>query len=167
MTPEELIRRLDLVPHPEGGFFRETYRSPVEIPAGSLPAGYDAARPAATAIYYLLVPGTFSALHRLRGEELFHFYLGDPVEMLQLGEAGAGERLVLGPDLSAGMVPQVRVPPGVWQGSRLRPGGRYALLGTTMSPGFEYADFEFGDRAALLRAYPGFQDEILSLTRTG
>jgi predicted cupin superfamily sugar epimerase len=167
MNAEQLIQALGLSPHPsEGGFFRETYRAELPIPPDALPAAYaGAARAASTAIYYLLTPDTFSAMHRLPGDEIFHFYLGDPVEMLQLREDGSGEVVVLGQVLAAGMRPQVVVPGGVWQGSRLRDGGRYALLGTTRSPGFDFADFQLGERAALAQAYPAFAEKIHKLTR--
>ena len=101
-----------------------------------------------TAIYYLLKPGTFSALHRLPGDEIFHHYLGDSVEMLLLHPSGAGEVVRLGKDLAAGERPQVMVPGGAWQGSRLVEGGKVALLGCTVSPGFEYADYQHGDGRA-------------------
>src|SRR5438552_12492651 len=136
-SAEELIELLQLVPHPkEGGFFRETYRSAENIEAGALPARYAAARSQSTAIYYLLTPGTFSALHRLASDEIFHFYLGDPVRILQLAADGTGRTIVLGPDLLAGQQAQVLVRRGVWQGSMLEPGGRFALLGCTVAPGF-------------------------------
>lgn len=167
MTPEELVRVLDLSPHPEGGWFRETYRSGTPIPAGNLPEAYGGTRSAGTAILYLLTDDAFSSMHRLRGEEMFHFYLGDPVEMFQLKADGTGEVVVLGHDIEAGMRPQVVVPGGVWQGARVRSGGKYALLGTTMFPGFDYADFELGERAALVEQYPEFAERITSLTRTG
>src|SRR5581483_11176343 len=99
---------------------------------------------AATAIYYLLTPDTVSAMHRLATDEIFHFYLGDPVEMLQLRPDGSHRVAILGPDLDAGQRPQIVVPRGVWQGARLVPGGRFALLGTTVAPGFDYADYETG-----------------------
>ena len=169
MTVEQLIQALGLVPHPtEGGYFREMYRAELPIPPEALPAAYGGGpRSAGTAIYYLLTPDTFSAMHRLPGDEIFHFYLGDPVEMLQLHADGSGEILVLGHVLTGGMRPQIVVPGGVWQGSRLRDGGRYALLGTTMSPGFDLADFELGSRADLIGAYPAFQKEITRLTSEG
>ena len=162
-TAEELIRHLQLQPHPkEGGYFRETYRAPESF-AG--PLRYQGMRSASTAIYYLLTPSTFSALHRLQTDEIFHFYLGDPVEMLQLWPDGSGRTVTLGTDLAAGMRPQVVVPRGVWQGSRLAPGGSLALLGTTVSPGFDLADYEAGSRETLLEAYPGYRDRITALTR--
>jgi predicted cupin superfamily sugar epimerase len=166
MTAEEIRRLLGLTPLPhEGGFFAETYRASDMIPAGFGGSDPNDARALATAIYYLLTPDTFSALHRLSGDELFHFYLGDPVEMLQLGPAGEARVIVLGTDLAAGMRPQVLAPRGVWQGTRLLPGGRVALLGTTMSPGFDPADFELGRREALAAEYPAHRDRILALTR--
>jgi predicted cupin superfamily sugar epimerase len=166
VTAEEIRRLLGLTPlaH-EGGFFAETYRASERIPAGFGGIDPNDARPLATAIYYLLTPDTFSALHRLSGDELFHFYLGDPVEMLQLGPGGDARVIVFGTDLAAGMRPQVLAPRGVWQGTRLLPGGRVALLGTTMSPGFDPADFELGRREALMAEYPAHRDRILALTR--
>jgi uncharacterized protein len=148
----------------EGGRFRETYRAPLEFPERTLPPVYGAARAASTAIYYLLSPDTFSALHRLRGDEVYHFYLGDAVELLQLHPNGRGEVTVLGADLEAGMRPQLVVPATVWQGARLRPGGRYALLGTTMAPGFDFADCELGTRAALTRQFPACAALVRALT---
>src|SRR5947199_8605757 len=122
-TADELIRHLKLQPHPkEGGFFRETYRAADVWPAAALPARYGHDRRASTAIYYLLTPTTFSALHRLRSDEIFHFYLGSPVRMLQLLPDGSGRTVVLGPDLLAGQQPQLVVPPGIWQGSMLDAG---------------------------------------------
>ncbi len=168
IQPDEIIARLGLEPHPkEGGFFVETYRSDDELPGAALPPRYPGARSASTAIYYLLTQGTVSAMHRLATDEIFHFYLGDPVEMLQLKPDGTGSTLLLGPRLEEGMRPQVLVPRGVWQGSRLRAGGRFALLGATVSPGFDYADFEGGERAALTAAYPAFGEMITSLTDLG
>jgi uncharacterized protein len=169
-TVDELISILHLRPHgTEGGYFAETYRSAEQIPPQALPKGYDGARSAATAIYYLVTPDTVSALHRLKGDEVFHFYAGDPVEMLQLWPDGSVRVLALGIDLAAGMRPQIVVPARVWQGSRLMPGGRYALLGTTMSPGFEYADYEAGRADELVAAYPAERERIQALTprRTG
>ncbi len=164
-TADELIRQLGLQPHPkEGGFFRETYRAAESWPASALPARYQSARSASTAIYYLLTPNTYSALHRLQSDELFHFYLGAPVRMLQLEPNGTGRTIVLGPDLHAGQQLQVIVPRGIWQGSCIEPGGAFALLGCTVAPGFDYADYESGDRQSLLTQYPAFADMIRRLT---
>src|ERR1700735_3541815 len=116
----DLLRREPLPV--EGGYFIRTYESPHKIPQQALPPGYPptyrADRLIGTAIYYLLTPETFSALHRLPGDEIFHFYLGDPVELLELRPDGTSARILLGHDLAAGMRPQHVVPSGVWQGSR-------------------------------------------------
>ena len=117
-----------------------------------------------TAIYYLLEPGNFSEIHRLKSDEVFHFYAGDAVEMLQLLPSG-GRKIVIGNDLIRGERPQVTVARGVWQGSRLIEGGLWALLGCTVSPGFEFEDYETGDREELCAEWPEFDSEIRALTR--
>ncbi len=166
MTAQEVIAHLRLEPHPrEGGFFRESYRAAELFPAPALPARYGGPRAHGTAIYYLLTPATFSALHRLATDEVFHFYAGDPVRMLHLFADGRGQTVVLGTDILNGHCPQVVVPRGVWQGSFLEPGGAFALLGCTVAPGFDYADYESGRRKELTRQYPDFADLIQRLTR--
>jgi predicted cupin superfamily sugar epimerase len=165
LTADELIAFLHLQPLPgEGGYYRETYRSADRLPAAGLPGRYHADKSAATAIYYLLTPDMVSALHRLPTDEIFHFYLGAPVQMLQLWPDGRGRVVFLGPDLEAGQSPQVVVPRGVWQGSWLAPGGSFALLGTTMAPGFDFTDYEAGDRARLTAQYPNYAEPISRLT---
>jgi predicted cupin superfamily sugar epimerase len=162
---DEIIRKLNLQPHPkEGGFFRETYRAAERFAATALPARYGAERSGSTAIFYLLTPGTCSALHLLQSDEIFHFYAGGPVRMLQLHADGHGQEITLGPDVLAGQQPQVLVPHGVWQGSHLLPGADFALLGCTVSPGFDYADYEHGQRAELLAKYPAHAELIRRLT---
>ena len=166
LTADQIRALLKLEPHPiEGGYFVETYQSALRIPKALLPEDYPSDRAAGTAIYYMLTPETFSALHKLPGDEIFHFYLGDPVETLQLHPDGRGEITVLGQDIATGMRPQHVVRGGVWQGSRLRPGGSYALLGTTMSPGFDYKDYETVSRETLTKLYPAYSTLIASLTR--
>jgi uncharacterized protein len=168
ITADEIKRKLGLRPHPrEGGWFAETWRAQETISGVALPERYGvgASRAAGTAIYYLLELGNFSEMHRLRSDEVFHFYLGDPVEMLQLRPDGTGRRVVLGADLANGMLPQTVVPQGVWQGSRLVEGGRFALLGCTVSPGFDYADYESGTRAELLAEWREWADLIEGLMR--
>ncbi len=164
----QIIEALGLQPHPiEGGYFVETYRAEEGIPGDHLPDAYatTAARSFGTAIYYLLTAETFSELHRLPTEEVFHLYLGGPVRMLQLDPDGSGREVVIGTDLLAGERPQIVVPAGVWQGSRLAPGVEFALLGATMAPGFDFADYEQGRRSLLVDQYPEFADLIRSLTR--
>jgi predicted cupin superfamily sugar epimerase len=167
-TAREIRDALGLQPHPiEGGFFRETYRADGVIPAAALPRGYrpGTGRSFGTAIYYLLTAETFSELHRLPTEEVFHLYLGGPVRMLQLFPDGQGREIVIGAEILAGQRPQVVVPPGVWQGSRLEPGVEFALLGATMAPGFDYADYEQGRRDDLIAQYPEYAVLIRALTR--
>jgi predicted cupin superfamily sugar epimerase len=160
-----IIEALGLVPHPrEGGYFRKTFRADESLAPGALAARYAEARAVATAIYYLLTPSAFSALHRLASDEVFHFYAGDPVEQLRLHPDGRGEVVTIGNNLAAGMRPQTVVPRGVWQGARLAPGGRYALLGCTVAPGFDYADYEGASRSALAAVYPDFAARIATLT---
>lgn len=167
MNAEKLKSLLNLVPlSMEGGYFAETYRSAEIISQECLQRRYSSARSVGTAIYYLLEPNTFSELHRVASDEIFHFYLGDPVEMLQLWPDGSGKRVLIGTDIESGMAPQVIVPHGVWQGARLLAGGTFALLGCTVSPGFEYADYENGSRSLLCAAYPEFRDVIGALTRS-
>lgn len=164
-TVEKIKSLLNLKPLPgEGGYFVETYRSNEQIPQDVLKDRYDGSRSFGTAIYYLLTPETFSGMHRLPTEEMYHFYLGDPVEMLQLLPDGLGKVVKLSSDILNGMHPQVIVPRGVWQGSRLISGGTFALLGTTMSPGFEFSDYEAGVRDKLVDSYPKFRDLIIALT---
>jgi len=164
ITAEELIRKLNLIPHPEGGYYRETYRCPEILPRTALDERYSAARATGTAIYYLLTVDTCSRLHRLQSDEIYHFYLGDPVTMLHLYPDGTARELVIGLNIASGELPQVVIPRGIWQGSFVRPGGRFALLGATVAPGFDFADYEAGERANLLRQYPAQKELVLRLT---
>jgi predicted cupin superfamily sugar epimerase len=160
MTAGEIKALLNLQPHPmEGGFFRQTYaaEAAVELPRGPRTLG--------TAIYYLLEPGTFSEMHVLASDEIFHFYLGDPVEMLQLYPDGRSVVVTLGPDLAADQHVQLTVPAGVWQGTRLIGGGKVALLGCTVTPGFDYADYRGGVYAELAAKWPQEAERIRALTR--
>ena len=150
LTAKQVQELFKLQPlEPEGGYFAETFRSPLS-----------------SAIYYMLTPETFSELHRLPTDEVFHFYLGGPVRMLQLFPDGAALEVVIGADILAGERPQVVVPAGVWQGSRVEPGAAFALLGATMAPGFDYADYEEGRRSELIGLYPDHARQIERLTRS-
>jgi predicted cupin superfamily sugar epimerase len=166
LTANQIKDLLQLRPLPiEGGFFSEAFRSEHKLPVGAMASSYPGERSLSTAIYYLLSPDTFSALHRLRGDEVFHFYLGDPVEMLLLKGDGTAQAVLLGQDILANMRLQQIVPAGTWQGSRLAPGGKYALLGTTMAPGFDPEDYEPGRRDELSARYPRYAPLIAMLTR--
>jgi predicted cupin superfamily sugar epimerase len=156
---------LDLQPLPaEGGYYRETYRSSTQLHANACTPSLPMPKSAATAIYYLLTHNTVSALHRLPTDEIFHFYLGHPVRMLQLFPDGSAMEIILGPDIQSGQHPQIVVPARVWQGCLLEPGGTVALMGTTMAPGFDFADYEAGSRADLVDRYPAQAELIVRLT---
>jgi predicted cupin superfamily sugar epimerase len=160
MTADQIKEFLNLQPHPvEGGAYRRTYASAHTI---GMPRGD---RPMSTAIYYLLEPGTFSEMHVLASDEIFHFYLGDPVEMLQLYADGSSAIFTLGPDLAAGQHVQLVVPAGVWQGTRLAGDGKVALLGCTVTPGFDFADYRSASGEELAAKWPHEAERIRSLTR--
>jgi uncharacterized protein len=166
MTADEVAQFLQLKPHPlEGGFFRETYRSRWMVSEEYLPQGVSGSRSIGTAIYYLITPESFSPLHRLSGSEIFHFYAGDPVLMLQLLPDSASRIITMGSDLAAGHQPQVVVRGNVWQGTKLAPGGKWALMGTTMSPGFDPADYEHGEAEPLIAQYPAVAEKIREYIR--
>ena len=159
-TTAELKQMLGLEPHPvEGGYFRRTYTSAATV---YLPRG---TRAQSTAIYYLLEQGTFSEMHVLDSDEIFHFYLGDPVEMLQLHPDGGSAVLTLGQDLSKGQHVQIFVPAGVWQGTRLIGNGKMALLGCTVTPGFDFADYRSATADELIAKWPQEAVRIKNLTR--
>jgi uncharacterized protein len=167
MTAGDVKKLLGLRPHPrEGGWYVRTYEAAEMVATEAFGDGrYLSARRTGTAIYYLLEPDTFSEMHRLKSDEVFHFYAGDAVEMLQLMPDGSGRRVVIGNDLAAGERPQVVVGRGVWQGSRLVGEGKWALLGCTVSPGFEFEDYEDGGRVSLSEGWPEFAEMIAGLTR--
>jgi predicted cupin superfamily sugar epimerase len=167
LSAGQVIDLLGLRPLPgEGGYFAETYRSTITLSPDQLDPAFGGERVAATAIYYLVTPDSFSALHRLTGDEIYHFYAGDPIDLALLHPDGSHETVRLGNDLARGQRPQVIAPGGSWQGSALEPGGSWALVGTTMTPGFDHRDFELGDRDALSAAYPAASGLIKRLTRT-
>ncbi len=161
MTAQEIRTLLKLEPHPvEGGWFRRTYTSAVSV------ALIGGVRPYGTAIYYLLEAGTFSEMHVLASDEIFHFYLGDPVEMLQLLPDGGSDRFYsrAGPCGRAALCSS-SFPAGVWQGTRLVDGGKVALLGCTVTPGFDFADYRNASADELTAKWPHEAQRIKALTR--
>ena len=155
MTAQEVITALNLEPLTmEGGYFRRNYCSDQVLNG----------KPIATAIYYLLTPDSFSRLHKLPSDEVYHFYMGDPVELTVLSPDGSAQTVTLGTDLKKGMIPQFCVHANQWQGSCLAPNGAWALVGTTMAPGFKDEDFVAGVRDALIAQYPNFREKIIKLT---
>ena len=164
----EVKQVLGLQPHPrEGGWYTRTIESAEMLaPACFADGRYPAERRLVTAIYYLLEPQTFSEMHRLRSDEIFHHYLGGAAEMLQLHEGGGSSVHLLGSDLARGERPQVLVPRGVWQGARLREPQGFALLGCTVSPGFEYEDYESASYLELSSKWPHESERLRVLTRS-
>jgi uncharacterized protein len=147
MTAEQIIKRFKMQPlRQEGGFFIETYRNLSSV------------------ILYLLTAKTVSLMHRLKYDEMFHFYMGNSVTMLQLHPDGSSEIVTLGYDILSEQNVQVLVPKGTWQGAFIQPGGKFSLMGCSVAPGFDEADFELGDRETLLAKYPDMQELILHLT---
>ncbi|WP_314222983.1 cupin domain-containing protein [Streptomyces zaehneri] len=156
LTPEDLVAHYGLEPIPrEGGLFRRTWAGP-EGPDG---------RPAGSAIVALLTADDFSALHRLPTDEVWHFYLGDPLTLLLLAPDGTSRTAVLGPDLVGGQRPQLTVPARTWMGARVATGGAWTFFGCTMAPGFTYGDYEHGDAADLTARHPDRADLITELCR--
>jgi uncharacterized protein len=164
LEPNQIISMLGLTPLPvEGGYFRQTYLAPERMSREALPERYDRDKSVCSAIFYLLFGDHFSAMHRLPTDEIYHFYLGDPVEMLLLHPERTSEVVILGTDLVAGQLPQFVVPRSTWQGSHLLSGGRLALLGTTMAPAYDNLDFELGNRGELQQNFPDRRDLINAL----
>jgi predicted cupin superfamily sugar epimerase len=159
------IEKLQLCPHPEGGYYRETYRSDVVLARVALPSRFKGARAASTAIYFLMEGGNFSAFHRLSSDELWHFYAGSALLVHAINSSGAHSSLRLGNDPDAAEVSQAVVPAGNWFASHVADWKSWALVGCTVSPGFDFADFEIGQRAKLTELYPQHREVISRLTR--
>jgi predicted cupin superfamily sugar epimerase len=159
----ELIRRYELAPHPEGGYFRESYRAAARLPARTL-AGFPDERRVSTAIYFLLPRGAKSRLHRLKSDEVWHFYLGGALLIEEIDESGRAATTRLGADVAAGETLQHVVPAGRWFGASPAAGAEFSFVGCTVSPGFDFADFELGRRGALLERYPQARETIERLT---
>jgi uncharacterized protein len=163
-TAEEIKALLGLKPHPTCGFVAETYRSPLKIAAESLPKAYEGERPYGSALYFLVTPEAQIVMHRIRSDQLYHHYLGDPLEVLLLYPDGNGEVTTVGSGLGVGERPQLFIPGGTFHTSRLPQGGGYALLASTEWPGVEPPDVEHGDIEALMDAYPAFREHIRAFT---
>jgi uncharacterized protein len=162
---KRIVERFALVPHPEGGHFREVYRSAMTIDHPGVPSGNPAERSAGTLIYFLLAGEEFSAFHRVRfSDEIWHLYAGGPLEIFVIDAHGRLERRVLTTDLDAGE-PTTVIPADHWQAARVAPGGAWALGGCSVSPGFEYDDFEMPRAADLIERFPAHEGTIRALTR--
>lgn len=158
----EVIKKLDLVPLPEeGGFYRETFRSKRMVKSEVL-----GEKSECTCIYYLITEDSFSALHAVDQDEIFHFYAGSPVEMFQFNTDGESELITIGNDIFKDEIPQVIVPHGIWQGTKLKESkeGAWALLGCTVAPGFEIENFHIESRAELVSKFPHLEEQITRFT---
>lgn len=162
------LDRLDLQAHPEGGYFKESFRSDEILRQADLPERFEGDRNLATAIYFLLTHGNFSAFHRIHSDETWHFYQGGTIRIHVLHDAGKVETIQLGRDLEKGQVFQHTVPANTWFASELTEDSAhdFGLAGCTVAPGFDFADFEMGDRQELLEKYPDHQETITRLTRS-
>lgn len=154
------IDHLELKPHPEGGFYKETYRAELSTNF----EGFEQSRSVSTGIYFLLTQNNFSAFHRIKSDEMWHFYAGDSVSVFVIYPNGRLEEIRLGLNLENGEVPQAVVPRNAWFASRTQ--GEYGLVGCTVAPGFDFQDFEMADRTELITKYPDHQEIIQSLTRS-
>ena len=155
ITAQQIIDRFGMKPLlEEGGYYVETYRCDETICTDALDDRYGSERNISTAILYLLTDDTCSKMHRVKSDEIFHFYSGDPVLMLNIFPDGSDKLITLGSDISAGQLPQIIVPHGTWQGAMIIEPGRFALMGCTVAPGFEFEDFQIADRDRLLGEYP-------------
>ncbi len=162
ISAEGLIKTFDLKEHPEGGYFRESYRSAESIPKQALPSRYKGDRSFSTSIYFLLPSGTVSRLHRIASDEVWHFYLGGPLELLQISPEGKMEKVLLGHKVASGQKIQHVVRAGYWFGARPAEGSAYSFLGCTVAPGFDYEDFELADLENLTSRFPELKREIIA-----
>ena len=163
-SAKEIIEKLDLQSHPEGGYFKEVYRSPDEIKEEGLPERYKSKRAVATSIYYLLEGKQFSAFHKLNSDETWHFYLGSPVILHLISEDGEYSEITLGSNLSIGEVFQFTIPHGTWFAAEVKDKSSFSLAGCIVSPGFDFEDFEMGKRNNLIEQFPEQSEVINRLT---
>ena len=164
MTALDLVAHFAMRPHPEGGFYAETYRSTGTLARAVLPEGYSGDRAFSTAIFFLLRQGDYSHLHRIRQDEIWHFHLGGPLRLVSLSPEGEVREILLGTDVLHGQQVQAVVPGGSWFGATPAPGTDFALVGCTVAPGFDFADFEMGERHALEALYPAARPLIREFT---
>jgi len=161
-----IIKKLELKPHPEGGYFRETYRSLGEINKESLNTDYNGKRNYSTCIYFLLTSDTFSAFHKIKQDEIWHFYDGSPIILHTISETGDYKKHTIGRDFSRGEIPQLVVPGNHWFAATVINKNDYSLVGCTVSPGFDFSDFELPTRKELIVKFPAHESLITDLTHS-
>ena len=165
LTPQQFIKQYALQPHPEGGWYKETYKSNECIPHAALPERFSGARVFSTAIYFLLEQGNFSAFHRIKSDECWHFYAGDSLLIYVINRDGSLDIINLGNDIDKGQLFQYVVPANCWFASRPEPGSTFCFVGCTVARGFDFADFELADSSALSVLYPWHERIIKELCR--
>jgi predicted cupin superfamily sugar epimerase len=165
MLKEELIKVFELQPHPEGGFFKETYRSNGVIGSNSNEKHFPSHRNYSTAIYFLIEKNNFSSFHRIKSDEVWHFYEGDALEVIEIDLNGNLIKTKVGKDILNGQKFQYMVKAGHWFGSRVLKGGEFSFVGCTVSPGFDFNDFEIGKKEELIKLFPQHQKIISELSR--
>ena len=163
ITPQQLVSEYQLQPHPEGGYYLQTYCSPEMIPVDALPGRFTGNRYFSTAIYFLLEGNQFSSFHRIQSDELWHFYTGIGLHIYVLHTDGKGEVLKLGDDLANGYSFQQVVPAGCWFASKPISGNGFSFVGCTVAPGFDFADFELAEKKVLLKEFPQHEEWINKL----
>lgn len=165
MTVQQLIQQYNLQPHPEGGWYKETYKSDEYISGSTLPERFGGSRVFSTAIYFLLEQGNFSAFHRIKSDECWHFYAGDPLVVYVMQLNGRLDIIHLGNDIEKGQVFQFVVPANCWFASRPAPGSTFCLVGCTVAPGFDFTDFELAKASSLTALFPQHKAIIEELCR--
>jgi len=164
-TPHQLITEYSLQPHPEGGWYCQTYKSDERIAASALPQRFSGSRPISTAIYFLLEEGNFSAFHRIKSDECWHFYTGDPLLVYEIQADGEMKTITLGNDSRKGQLFQYVVPANCWFASQPAPGSTFSFVGCTVAPGFDFEDFELAEADVLAGLYPQHENIIRQLCR--
>ena len=164
-TAEYYIKKLGLEKHPEGGWFKEVYRSDEEIAVEHLPERFSGSRHHSTSIYFMLTSDTFSAFHRIKSDELWHFYDGSPVKVYMIDSSGNYSEVILGRNIENGEALQCVIPHGVWFGAKVNSHDSFCLVGCTVAPGFHFDDFELGKREELLSIFPEHKETIKKLTK--
>lgn len=164
-SADAIIKKLQLIPHPEGGYYKEHYRSKESIPKAALGNQYNGNRNYSTSIYFMLTSDTFSAFHKINQDEIWHFYDGSPIILHSIDANGKHSEVIIGSDLTKGQVPQYIVAGGDWFAAKVLAEDSYALLGCTVAPGFDFADFELAKQDELIALFPQHQSLIKDFTR--
>lgn len=162
---QQIIKTLNLLPHPEGGYYKETYRSAGSINSDSLSADYSGKRNYSTCIYFLLTSDTFSAFHRIKQDEIWHFYDGSPLLLHTISEKGLHSQHIIGKDITNGQTPQLVVNGGDWFAATVIGENSYSLVGCTVAPGFDFADFELAEKDELTALFPEHKGIIGEFTK--